>query len=287
MPPTETRPVPRSQIRTPFDIPRQLRLLAPLLVTWAGAAVVLAVAGTQRWTPLEQLFLDASYLGGQPWYSGILNEAGLISWSVAAAAAGLGSWVAALDGRRGAAAFLGLGAVVVSMMLIDIWIQFHSAVAPRLGIPGNLAQVLIAASGLAWAALFWREIARTRWLILLSSYAFLGSSAGIDTVLEPDGALGLWLEDAARLVGILTFTHYLVVTAVDITRSVVAQRTAAADDAARDSATLSAAVLAALGTPPFDVPVVPSHPAASAVPRPRRPTGQAAGRGTRGAPAGR
>jgi hypothetical protein len=274
---------PPGRLRTSFGIRRQLRLLAPLLSTWTVAAAVLAVAGTQRWTPLEQLFLDASYLGGQPWYSGILNEAGLISWAVAATAAGIGSWVAALDGRRGAAMFLGSGAVVVIAMLIDIWIQFHSAVAPRLGIPSNLAQAAIALSGLVWFLGSLREIIRTRWLILVASGAILGASAGIDMVIEPVGVLGLWFEDAARLVGILTLTHYLIVTTVDITRSVVADRTAAADDAVRDSARLSAAVHAALGTAPRDVSAAVLASLGTAprdvpvgappgVPPPRRPT---------------
>jgi len=209
-----------ADFRTPFGIRRQVRLLSPLVGTWAAAGIVLAAAGVQQWAPLQQLFLDASYLGGQPWYSGVLNEAGLISWAVAATSAGLGSWVARLDGRTGAARFLGWGAVVVTLMLTDVWIQFHSAVAPRLGIPSTVAQAAIAGAGLMWLVVFWREIARTRWLILLGSFAVLGLSAGIDTVIDPVGALGLWIEDAARLVGILTLTHYLAVTTVDVVRSV-------------------------------------------------------------------
>lgn len=209
-----------AESRTPFGVRRQLRLLTPLLSTWTAAGLVLVLAGTQQWAPLRQLFLDASYLGGQPWYSGILNEAGLISWAVAATAAGLGSWVAALSGRRSAAGFLGVGAAVVSVMLLDIWVQFHSAVAPRLGIPSSVAQAVVAAAGICWFIGFWREIVRTRWLILAASFAVLGFSAGIDLVIDPVGAVGLWLEDAARLVGILTFTHYLVLTTVDVIRSV-------------------------------------------------------------------
>lgn len=246
---TPSRPRLRTRLRTPFGIRNQLRLLVPLLGTWAAAALVLTVAGTQRWTSLEQLFLDASYLGGQPWYSGILNEAGLISWAVAATAAGIGSWVAGLDGRRGAALFLGTGAGFVTIMLIDIWIQFHSAVAPRLGLPSNVAQAVIALCGLAWFVGSLREICRTRWLILVASGVILAASAGIDMVIEPVGALGLWLEDAARLVGILTLTHYLVVTTIDIIGSVVAERTTRADRADASSAALSAAVVAALGAP--------------------------------------
>ena len=32
---------------------------------------------------------------------------------------------------------------------------------------------------------------------------------------------GLLLEDGMRLLGVLTFTHYLILTTIDITRSVV------------------------------------------------------------------
>ncbi len=269
-----------ADFRTPFGLRRQLRLLLPLLVTWTGAAIALAVAGTQRWTSLEELFLDASYLGGQPWYSGILNEAGLISWAIAVCAAGIGSWVAAMDGRHRAARFLGWGAVVVAVMLIDVWIQFHSSVAPRLGIDANLAQAMIAAAGLAWFTTFWREITRTRWLIVVTSGGILACSAGIDAFISPHGAMGLWLEDAARLVGILTLTHYLVVTTVDIIRSVVAERTARADAADLGSAALSAAVVAALGSPRPDAASIPAPPVPapadlSAVPRQRHPADRA------------
>ena len=68
-------------MRSPFGIRRQLRLVLPLVGTWIAGVLVLAVAGTQRQAPLKELFLDAAYLGGQPWYSGILNEASIVAWS--------------------------------------------------------------------------------------------------------------------------------------------------------------------------------------------------------------
>ncbi|MBL8930456.1 MAG: hypothetical protein JNL54_10070 [Kineosporiaceae bacterium] len=212
--PTGRRP------RTPFGLRRQVRLLLPLLGTWLAGTVVLAAAGTQQWAPLKELFLDASYLGGQPWYSGILNEASIVAWSAAGTAAALGAWIAGVTGRRGAARFLAGGALVALMLLLDVWIQFHSAVAPRLGVSSNQAQTAQALLGGLWVIAFLREIARTRWLVLYAAFGALAMSGFIDMIFEPAGSWGLMLEDGARLLGVLAFAHYMVLTTVDIIRSV-------------------------------------------------------------------
>ncbi|MFN8081902.1 MAG: hypothetical protein U0Q19_20260 [Kineosporiaceae bacterium] len=208
-------------MRSPFGLRRQLRLVLPLVGTWIAGVLVLAVAGTQRQAPLKELFLDAAYLGGQPWYSGILNEASIVAWSTAATAAAFGGWVAWRTGRRAAAGFLAGGGLVAVMLLLDVWIQFHSAVAPKLGVPSNLAQAAQALLGGAWLIGCWREIARTRWLVVLAAFAALGTSGFVDMVFEPEGSWGLMLEDGTRLLGVLAFGHYLVLTTVDITRSVL------------------------------------------------------------------
>lgn len=208
-------------MRSPYGLRRQLRLVLPLVGTWIAGVLVLAVAGTQRQAPLKELFLDAAYLGGQPWYSGILNEASIVAWSTAATAAAFGGWVAWRTGRRAAAGFLAGGGLVAVMLLLDVWIQFHSAVAPKLGVPSNLAQAAQALLGGAWLIGCWREIARTRWLVVLAAFAALGTSGFVDMVFEPEGSWGLMLEDGTRLLGVLAFGHYLVLTTVDITRSVL------------------------------------------------------------------
>ncbi len=217
----------RGGARTPFGLRKQARLLLPLVGTWLAAVIALTMAGTQQSAPLRDLFLDASYLGGQPWYSGLLNEVSIMAWACAGTAAAFGSWVARLIGRRGAALFLAGGAVVALVFLVDVWIQFHSAVAPMLGIPSQAAEMGQAALPLLWAAVAWKEIARTRWLVLISAFAALGVSANVDWLFHPEGSWGLILEDGARLLGVLTFTHYMVLTTIDIIRSLLRQRSSA------------------------------------------------------------
>ncbi len=208
--------------RTPFGLRRQVRLLVPLIGTWVGAGLALVIASTQPWTSLRQLFLDAAYLGGQPWYTGILNKASFVGWTAGGTAAAFGAWIAHRGGRRGAARFLAGGAAVAAMLLIDVWVQFHSSVAPKvLGLDSNAAEIGQALIGGAWVVREWREIGRTRWLVLLAAFGALGVSAGVDIVFDPHGTAGLLLEDGMRLLGVLTFTHYLILTTIDITRSVV------------------------------------------------------------------
>ena len=206
--------------RISFD--RQLRMIMPLVVMWALAGLVLLVAGLQTTVPLRLLLLDTSALGGLPWYAGLLSNIGILAWTVSAASAGGGAWVAAQTDRPSAARFLGVGALVASVLLLDDLLLLHSSFMPRvLGIPKPLAMLLIISPALAWLALFAGEITRTRWTVLVGALSAFMVSVGADQVLHPTGSTALLFEDGAKFLGVLGWSLYFVLTTRDIVRSTI------------------------------------------------------------------
>src|SRR5690349_16679860 len=104
----------------------QIPSLTPLLAMWAVGAPLLGVVYAQQQVSLEQLFLDPAYLSGEPWYTGVLSDLGVLGWASATVTALWGGWVAAQTGRPSAARFLRAGAVVSTVLLADDLFQLHA-----------------------------------------------------------------------------------------------------------------------------------------------------------------
>ena len=198
---------------------RQLSLAGPLVVVWSVILTVLAIARSQELVPLDDLFLDPSTLADAPWYAGILNELGVFGWSVAVVVAAGGASIARAGGRTSAAAFLGSGAALSAVLLVDDLARVHSSVAPRLGVTKPAAQSILALIACVWIVVQHREIRRTRWGILAISVVSLGCSVGVDLLpgLRPD----IFVEDAPKLLGIAGWATYFWLTAADVTHSML------------------------------------------------------------------
>ncbi|HEC09413.1 MAG TPA: hypothetical protein ENI86_07585 [Acidimicrobiales bacterium] len=206
--------------RTRFAWRRQFRLVVPLALSWAGTLVVLAAAGLQRSVPAAELFLDPSALAGAHWYAGLLSNLGILAWTTAVVSALWGGWVAGRTGRPGAARFLLDGALVTVLMLVDDLLRLHSGVLPSLfGVSKAVAMLMVVAPTVAWAVHFGSEVLRTRWLVLISSLSALAFSVVADRFINRGTATGILLEDGAKLLGVVAFALYFVLTSMDITRS--------------------------------------------------------------------
>lgn len=205
---------------------RQLASLMPLVGAWAVAGLVLSGVAAQRSVPVERLFLDAAYLTHEPWYTGVLSSVGILLWTSAVVAALGGSWVARQTGRPTAARFLRDGAAVTAVLLADDLFEFHAVLLQRTGLPKIVRELLVVAPALWWLVRYVREIARTRWIILGFALAGFATSVGIDA-LGSESSLSLFGEDGAKLLAVLAFAQYLVLTTVDITRSTIRAATGA------------------------------------------------------------
>jgi hypothetical protein len=188
---------------------------------WVAGGSVLAVAGTQRSVDLEQLFLDPAFLSGQPWYTGVLSDLGVLGWATATVTALWGGWVAAQTGRPSAARFLRAAAAVSVVLLADDLLQLHADLLRFTGVPKAVRQLLIVLPAVAWMVRYAADIARTRWVILVGALAGFGLSLLVDGLTRPGSTVGLFVEDSAKLLGVMAWAQYLVLTSLDIMRSTI------------------------------------------------------------------
>lgn len=199
----------------------QLPSLTPLLAMWAIGGSVLAVVGAQRSVALEQLFLDPAYLSGEPWYTGVLSDLGVLGWASATVTALWGAWVAAQTGRPTAARFLRAGALVSTVLLADDMFQLHADGLRFIGLPKGIRQLVIVLPAVIWFVRYAADIARTRWVILLGALTGFATSLVVDGLATPGSTVGLFVEDSAKLLGVLAWTQYMVLTSLDIMRSTI------------------------------------------------------------------
>lgn len=202
------------------DARRQLASLTPLLGAWVLASMVLCGVAVQRSVPVEELFLDAAYLSDRPWYTGMLSNIGILAWTAAAVAGLGGAWVAAQTGRPTAARFLRVGAAATVVLLADDLFELHAVLLEVTGIPKPARQLLVVAPAAYWLVRYVDEIARTRWVILACGVGCFVVSLGIDLV-GNGSSLSLFGEDGAKLLGVLAWAQYMVLTSLDITRSTI------------------------------------------------------------------
>ena len=210
-----------SDRRRYFDLRRQARLLTPLLGVWFVGLTLITIAALQTRIPMTSLFLDPAALSKLPWYVGLLSNLGVLAWTVAAASAIGGAWVAQQTNRPSAARFLGWGGLAATLLLLDDLFLLHSSAIPKtLGVSKVVGLAIVIAPTLIWLGRFAHEIVRTRWLILVSALSCFAFSVSADQALTP-GTTSLLLEDGAKLLGVLAWMAYFVITTHDIARSTI------------------------------------------------------------------
>jgi len=211
-----------SERRRRISTERQINALVPLIGVWSIGGIALGIAGMQSRVPLSELLLDPNAVLGVPWYLGLLSNIGILAWTVAAAAAIGGAWVAKQTNRSSAARFLGVAGAVASILLLDDLLLLHSSVLPKLiGVPKSAATIIVVLPAVAWFAIFLGEILRTRWIILAAALSSFFVSIAADQILSPEGSTALLFEDGAKFLGILAWSLYFVLTTHDIVRSTI------------------------------------------------------------------
>ncbi len=209
------------QERRGFSWRQQFASLAPLVVVWGVGIAVLVVARFQTATSLSSLVLDPAFLSGHPWYTGAISNLGILVWAMGVAFALAGAWVAKRIGRTSAAHFLAVGAFATLVLLFDDVFRFHTGPLNRLLGSKTAAQGVVIFPVGVWLALFYKDVLRTRWFLLLVALGSLGASVSLDIVLSPTGDTALLLEDGLKFLGILTWSFYFAATARDIAASAI------------------------------------------------------------------
>jgi hypothetical protein len=201
----------------------QLSAALPLVALWAGGFAVIAVVLLQNQVPTEDLFMDATSVGRQKWYVGMVAALGMVAWTASVCFCLITAWVAGLAGRSGAKAAFRGGGLLFALLLLDDMFLFHSDLLPgTLGLPKVAVLAAYAVLSLVWAANSAAELVRTRVQFLLGAGVAFGVSLGVE-VLLPGGDTGLRgvVEDGAKFLGILALALWSATSAIDVIRSVV------------------------------------------------------------------
>ncbi len=201
----------------------RLRPLLPLAAIWLVGLTILLGLALQRRVPYEQLLLDPNSLNEVPWYTGLVSNLGVLGWTTGAATGFFGAWVARYGGRADAAALLGRGAVLSTVLLLDDLFQLHVAVEPLLGLSKPVIYLCYLLVAAWWVGTQRREIRRTRSELLLASVVAFGASVVADQVGVPglDEQGSLVAEDACKFLGVLAWAQYFTLTSADIAASIV------------------------------------------------------------------
>ena len=200
---------------------RQLIAIAPLVTVWGIGALVLALTLDGDAANNALLLLDSSAVAGLPWYSGLISNLGILAWAIGTISAAGASFIARLGRRDGAAKFLLHASALSALLTLDDVFRLHSSVFPQhLSIPKTAVLVIYLVMTALWAGLHCREVARTRWAILVASGIAMATSVGVDQ-LAGNETWSLVAEDGAKFFGVLGWATYFWLTAQDIASSVV------------------------------------------------------------------
>ncbi len=196
-----------------------LRRLASVWLLGVGG---LAMVAMQERVPVEDLFLDASVVGGGHWYAGLVTSLAVMGWTVSAVALGFAALACRISGRRNASMATGLFGLIVAVLLFDDLFLLHSAVVPKvLGGSKWFLVALEAAAVAAWAVRWRAEIIRTRWELLLAATAGFAASLVFDRFPLGADQWALLAEDGAKVLGIVALATWAVSTAADLIGSLV------------------------------------------------------------------
>ncbi len=219
--------------RTPRTVATRLRPLIPLAVIWMLGLTLLGGLVFQRQVPYDQLLLDPNSLNKVPWYTGLVSNLGILSWSVATTAGFFGAWIGHYGGRPNASQLLGRGAFLSTVLLLDDLFQLHVAVNPTFGISKPVVYLCYLLVALWWLATQHREIRRTRMELLAAAGTAFATSILFDQVGGSTDTISdqtsLLVEDAAKFLGVLAWALYFVLTSSDIVRSIVTELRGSSD----------------------------------------------------------
>ncbi len=205
----------------------RLRPLIPVAAIWGFGCAVLLVVALQREVPYDELLLDPNNLNGVPWYTGLVSNLGILGWTTATVTGFFGAWIAYYGLRPAAARMLVWGSTLSTLLLADDLFQLHAIAKPVLGLSKSVIFAFYLLVAIAWVLTQWRELRRTRGVLLLAAGGAFALSIGVDQLDLLFASLGpdrrLLVEDAAKFLGVLTWAEYFVLTSGAIVTSIVGE----------------------------------------------------------------
>lgn len=188
-----------------------------------AVAVVLALVwglGKAGGVSFGRLSRDPLGVAGLPPYVGLLSNLGVLAWCVAAAVAGFAAVLLRQRGSRREARFFGWTAVLTAALLLDDLLMGHEA-ARQAGAWGSEWWVLgplgVLAAGYVLA--YRRRLLEGPAALLVVAALALGFSLFADQLLPARGRTVVF-EDGAKLLGVVAWCVYVVVSAAEALQAV-------------------------------------------------------------------
>ncbi len=221
---TSERQVPTTERRGADGLDR-FNLLLPLLLLWALGLLIIGFAVLQEQVPSEDIFMDATFVGGQQWFVGMVAALGMVAWTASVCFCLLAGWVAGLAGRTAARTAFRGGGLLFALLLLDDLFLFHVDLLPRtLGVPKVGVLAAYAALAALWLLTSIDELRRTRFPFLVGAALAFAVSLGVDVLIDgTDVGFRGAVEDSAKFLGILALALWATTSATDVIRSVVRQ----------------------------------------------------------------
>lgn len=185
------------------------------LLVQAPTLVLLSVLWFQRTLDLGDLMRDPASTRGGPLHIGLVSNLGVLVWFSAASVCLFTAAVLEARGGRAAAFFFVSGLLTV-ILTLDDFLMLHEFIGWALSIPETAIVAGYSLLTLAWLTIFWRTIRQTDHLLLvmalgLFALSLLPDVPQVRTLYSSERLMRL-LEDGGKLLGIVTWSAYLVQT---------------------------------------------------------------------------
>ena len=198
-------------------IKTSIRLLALSNAFALAFLALLTFVSINSQIPMGTLTRDPATLEGFHPLIGILSNLGILLWCGTAAVCLFGAVILHQNGSKNAGRFLAGSAFLTFFLLFDDFFLFHDVLSRQyFGIREKGVYVIIVTITIIYAAIFWRTILKTEYIVLGFALILLASSLGIDALLagltEKMGEWSFLVEDGLKFLGIVAWCNYFIGT---------------------------------------------------------------------------
>ncbi len=161
--------------------------------------------------PIGNLTRDPNRISGLPPYTGFVSQLGIFIWSAAATVCLFCVSVLSFDeNQKKLKLFLLISGLLTLMLGLDDALMLHESVFPRLlGIPQDIVIDTYVVFMLLYLFRFHRVILETEYSLMAIALVFFFISVLLDEV-KPAGINPYFMEDGAKLIGLLSWLAYFV-----------------------------------------------------------------------------
>lgn len=200
----------------------QFRTITPvLLISWLLTLIALLTSiflSTVKDIPLDTFTQDPTAQYDAPFYIGFFSNIGIILWSASLTICFYGSRVMRRNRYMKESEFLFISGLLTLLFTLDDLFQVHELVFPKyLNISANMVYLTYVNLFLIYFLRYKNNLFESDFMALFFAFFFLGLSTVIDLLPLPIPK-DTFLEDAIKLLGVVSWLVYFVRTSDELMR---------------------------------------------------------------------